>query len=102
MDNNILDDLRKMVLVTGQLSSVHVNTLRSAPLVFFDNLDHVKISYNIDTENPVSSVVEFQLVFNSDHIKDDIWEKRVDALKNTVKTILWKDIKINIIETVNS
>jgi hypothetical protein len=101
-EKGILDDLKKMVLITGRLSDVHEKTLKTAPFIFFDHLEKVEISHDIETNSsgslPGSSRVMFTLSFK-DGYETDLQKERTQALINTVHTILWPEVKVSIFDS---
>lgn len=99
----ILSDLRKLVLITGNLSEVHINTLKTAPFIFFDKVKEVQISHNIKAEDSsgmpgLGSQVGFVIFFEEDY-SPDLLKERTLALKNTVHTILWPEVSVTITDS---
>lgn len=104
IDPNILKDLKLGAILSGRLSETHVKTLQAAPFIFFDNLAEVSISYNLVTNSEASvpglgSVVKFTMLFQETYKPDAYHDKRVEALVGTVKTLLWPDIDIVIVDS---
>lgn len=102
-DQSILNDLKKGAILTGRLSEVHAKTLQSSPFVFFDDLKKVEVSYNLVTDHEASepglgTKVSFKLTFEGDWKSQEHLPKRVEALLNTVKTILWPSVEISIFD----
>lgn len=103
IDPGILQDLKKMVILTGEISSVHEKTLKTAPFIFFDDLAEVSLSYDIKTSADAStpglgSRISYTLSLPEDISSDPILDKRVDALKKTVQALLWDDVEISIFD----
>jgi hypothetical protein len=48
----ILDDLKKMMIMTGQMSDLHYKNLVQWGKIVFENYDSVEISYNINNTDP--------------------------------------------------
>lgn len=100
---DILTDLKKMVILTGQISDPQIKTLQACPFIFFDNLDNVSISYNIVTDTSgdmpgLGSKVNFTLNFKDKYEPDQHHDKRIQALMNTVYTMLWPEVEIFIVD----
>jgi hypothetical protein len=98
MTPEILNDLKRGILLTGRLSEVHVKTLQAVPFIFFDEVGSVSISYDISTDTSgampgLGSKIAFVISFKGDY-QPDLLKDRVAALKNTVKTILWPEVKV--------
>lgn len=96
----VLQDLKKIVMLTGQLSEVHVSTLKNSPFIFFDGLKKLELSYDIkvgDTAGMpgMGSKVAFVLHLDKS-TPNDFMEKRVSALKKTVHAILWPEVMVSI------
>lgn len=103
VNETVLSDLKRMTILTGKLSSVHEKTLKSAPFIFFDNIEKVSISYDIKTSSEASlpglgSKISFTIAFSESPSDDPILEKRTEALKNTVQTLLWKEVEVYILD----
>lgn len=91
-----LEELRKITLITGRLSEVHIKTFEKSPFIFFDNLEKVEIHYDIKTDERSSSGlswIKFEL-YGENLDTQDLLGKRVNALKKTVKSLLWNEIDV--------
>lgn len=99
--DKFLEDLKKTAILTGRLSDVHEKTLKHAPFIFFDELSKVEISHDITTDSaggmPMSSRVIFTLSFKEGY-EPDLVNQRVQALKNTVHTILWPEVVVSVFD----
>lgn len=96
-----LEDLKKMVMLTGRLSDIHIKTLQSAPFIYFDDLGSVEIDYEITTDfseehRAKNSYVNFKLNFNDRYEPDAHHQNRLLALVKTVQGLLWKEIRVEI------
>jgi hypothetical protein len=99
---DLLKDLNKGVILTGRLSEVHVKNLQNYPFIFFEGVESVEISYNIITDPNqslpgVGSVVRFKIKMDKEK-NQSIMEKRLDALKNSVKHILWPSVSVIVVD----
>jgi len=102
VEQQILEDLKKGVLLTGRLSEVHEKTFRMIPFIFFDEVSKVEISYDIVTDSNGSmpglgSKIVFTISFK-DGYDPDLLDKRVGALRNTVKTTLWSEVEVKVFD----
>lgn len=98
MNQQVLEDLKRGVILTGRLSEVHVKTLKTAPFIFFDELEKVELSYDINTDPAaavpgVGSKVIYTLHFLND-FENGMLNERVSALVKTTKHMLWPDMSV--------
>lgn len=99
MDLKYLEELKQGVILTGMLSEVHVESYKMYPHIFFDYLKSAEVSWDIDTDNLTQrSNVDYSLTFN-DGYEPDLLKERVNALVNSTRFLLWKDLAVNV--TIN-
>lgn len=95
----IVEDMRKLTMLTGQLSSIHEETLYTWPLVLFDNIQNIEIKYDL-TKEYTQEVGEGYIRYIIDMPDKDIdiedFEKRCDILTGWVRDMFWKDIKVEV------
>jgi hypothetical protein len=101
LSKEALDDMRKITIMTGTLSEVHVKNMNMYPFVFFDNVKSVRIEYDIDvksSENSQSnnSYVVYHLKTKGGKKSITNLDKRLEALKNSISTLLWSGIKVSV------
>jgi hypothetical protein len=115
MTEQELENLRRGVILSGQLSEIHVKTLKMLPFIFFDEVETVEIDYDIKTikDEPVrgldpiynDSSIKFTISFKDLEKTDttydiDLLDKRLHALTKSVHTLLWPQVSI-VVQTDN-
>jgi hypothetical protein len=97
---SIVEDMRKLTMLTGQLSSIHEETLYAWPLVLFDNVQNIEIKYDL-TKDYTQEVGEGYIIYSID-ISDDTkyteeeFAKRGEILTGWVRDMFWHNIKVEI------
>lgn len=96
----IVEDMRKLTMLTGQLSSVHEETLYTWPLILFDNIENIEIKYDLTkeyTQEAGEGYVIYKLDILPENIPgDDLFYRRCEMLADWVRNMLWNDIKVEI------
>lgn len=96
----IIEDMRKLTMLTGQLSVVHEETLYTWPLILFDNVQNVEIKYDI-SKDYTQEVGEGYVIYNID-VSDDTkyteeeFTKKSEILTGWVRDMLWNNIKVEV------
>jgi hypothetical protein len=97
---NIVEDMRKLTILTGQLSSVHEETLYTWPLVLFDNIENIEIKYDLTkeyTQRAGEGYVVYRLEISPENVpKEEEFVKLCKILTSWVRDMLWDDIKVDI------
>jgi len=96
----IVEDMRRLTMLTGQLSSVHEETLYTWPLILFDNIENIEIKYDLTkeyTQEAGEGYVIYKLDILPENIPgDDLFYRRCEMLADWVRNMLWNDIKVEI------
>jgi hypothetical protein len=102
----ILEDLRKITMLTGELSSVHQESLQSWPLILFDDVKNVEIKYDL-TKDRIKEVGEgyiyFDIETNEKYEFKDECEKEIERSKilvDWVRDMFWPEIFVRV--TINN
>ena len=96
----ILDDLRNITMLTGELASVHEESLRNWPYVLFDDIKGVEIKYDLTkeyTKETGEGYVDYYIDFVTDEVAKRPLEendKKLDILTSWVRDMFWKEIKV--------
>ena len=67
----IVEDMRKLTMLTGQLSSVHEETLYTWPLILFDNIENIEIKYDL-TKEYTQEAGEGYVIYKLDILPENI------------------------------
>lgn len=96
----IVEDMRKLTMLTGQLSSVHEETLYTWPLILFDNIENIEIKYDLTkeyTQEAGEGYVIYKLDILPENIPgDDLFYRRCEMLADWVRNMLWNNIKVEV------
>lgn len=94
-DTPSIQDLTKLVMFTGRLSEVHIKNLKAFPWIFFNDLTEVKIDYSIETtDKSKPTMFSYDLSLNID--TNYHMHKRYEALEFAIRSLFWKEVKIEI------
>jgi hypothetical protein len=97
---NILQDMKKITMLTGEISNIHEKSLLTWPYIVFDNIKNVEIKYDLTKSSKLDlgyNLVEF-FIFTSDDSKQNIdnFEKRCETLKQWTEDMFWSEIKVRV------
>lgn len=90
----ILDDMRRITMLTGEISSVHEESLKKWPYIVFDSVDSIEIDYNLSkdyTQTQGEGYVDFKIQSDSDQ---GFIKMRCENLTNWVRDMFWQEIKV--------
>lgn len=98
----MLEDHKKMLIMTGNLSDFQLENLKTWPFIVFDNVSKVEIEYDFsevlkndlgeDTEGIGAGKVTFNL--SADKVPK---EDQIEKLRNWTKFLFWKDTEVEVI-----
>lgn len=94
---NILEDMRKITILTGEISSIHEKSLSTWPYIVLDNVQNVEIKYDLSKatyENVGYNLIDFFVTLSDQDVSD--LEKRCETLKKWTQEMLWSEIEINV------
>lgn len=108
--SQILKEMASLTILSGKISDLHEKNLKLYPYIYFEKVSSVEIEYDLshhhniqeDHENNkivlnkpiVNQLISYYLIL--DESANDNLENRYLALAKSVKTLLWKDIKVEI------
>lgn len=98
MIGEIVTDLKKLVILSGRLSEIHIKNLQLFPFAFFDNLQSVELVHDLDIEKDREGQmsVDYRLKFKKGCSKIDNLPLRCQALEKAVKNLLWNEVEVGI------
>lgn len=98
--SGILEDMRKITMLTGEISSVHEESLQKWPYIIFDNVQNVEIKYDLTkeyTQETGEGYVIYRLEIPPENVpKEEEFVKLCKILTSWVRDMLWDDIKVDI------
>jgi hypothetical protein len=103
MSADLLEEHRKMVVMTGNISEFQELQLKQWPYVIFDKdcLDNVYINYDFTKKNDHNEEelhagwVTYDFNFKKDPPEEHL-DKKINALIGWTKNMFWKDTKVEI------
>lgn len=99
-----------LVVSSNRLSEFHEKNLKMFPFVFFDQVEAVKIDYDVSVEHNVdvdkknnitikkpfkNCYVAYYLTINDEANKNQL-SRRFETLENSVRDLLWKNLAVKI------
>ena len=97
-----LKDLAKGIIFSGKISDFHIKNLSSYPFIFFEDIEEVSLehfvpdSLDIDMGKEIPFVT-YRIQFKQNPRMDNL-DKRIEAITNSVRTLLWENTQVNIID----
>jgi hypothetical protein len=96
----IVEDMRKLTMLTGQLSMAHEESLYAWALILFNDVENVEIKYDL-TKDYTKEVGEGYVIYNLDIPVDKIpkeeeFHKRCEILARWVRDMFWNEIKVEV------
>lgn len=112
----ILKEMAALSLFSNQINEIQEKNLKMFPLVFFNGVNSAVIEYDLSKVSSVETkenkeektisytikkpetkhfLISYHLSINEDALNDHL-EKRYEALVNSVRNLLWKEIGIKI------
>ena len=99
----IISEHRKMLILSGNLSSFHMENLTNFPHIVFNELEKFELEYNFYkfNESGERQVFAGHITYNVDfkegiEADEDELRKRAEALKFFVKSLFWEDTEVSI------
>jgi hypothetical protein len=104
MTQGEIDDIKKMTMMTRKLSDWHSKNFKHFIAIALDNLDLSKTEIEYDLGDPALADPGFvtykitrkgrkKLAANKEQL-----QKRLEALSTWTKSILWNDLKVDVME----
>lgn len=99
MDNTreIIEDMKNITMLTGEISSVHLVNLKKWPHIVFNNITGLEIKYDLTkdrTKETGEGFVEFYVEIENEEIED--FDKRCSFLAMWVRDMFWSEIRVSV------
>jgi hypothetical protein len=96
----ILDDMRRITMLTGEISNVHEASLKKWPYIVFENVQSVSISYDLTKQTAIDNGYN-HVVYNIfiDNPEDLLLESRSKILTEWIRDMFWNEIEVKV--TIN-
>lgn len=95
----ILQDLKNITMLTGEISTVHEQSFKRWPYIAFEGVGDVEIKYDLSKDyikEVGEGYVEFYLTVSPDESKQKMIDTRGEAIAGWVRDSLWNDIKVSV------
>jgi hypothetical protein len=98
----LLEDMRSITMLTGEISSVHFLNLKNWVFIAFDNVNTVEIDYDLSKakytspEGGGSGFINFKITTKDPDYEQQDTKTRSETLTQWVRSMFWKDINIHI------
>lgn len=99
----MLEDMRKITMLTGEISSVHQESLQKWPYIVFDDVKGVEVKYDLTKatmESAGQNLVEFFITMPKGHEEVgviDSFDDRCSNLVSWVWQMFWMDIEVKVL-----
>jgi hypothetical protein len=106
----LLSEMARLTALSNRISDVQIKNLQMLPLVFFNEVQEVKIDYDLghksdileDTEGKLiineptrNNYVAYYLTLEETKNTEDL-DKRYMALEKSVRTLFWNDVSVEV------
>lgn len=92
---NILEDMRKITILTGTISKIHEQSLSKWPYIVFDEIGSLEVDYDLgNKDRNGANFVNFYITSSKEEHEDA--NKRCETLTSWVRDMFWKDIDVNV------
>lgn len=88
----VLDEHRKLMVISGKFSEFQIKNLEIYPQIVFDGIKEMKIDYDVSTKKG-SGYVYYTIKMGK---KPEDIEKRIKDIECWVKDLLFKEIEVKV------
>lgn len=95
----ILEDLRKITMLTGEISTIHQQNMMKWPYLAFDGVDEVEIRYDLTKDYTLEAgegYMHFHLTIQPEFVNQELIKERCEKLTEWIKDMLWSEIRVKI------
>lgn len=97
---SIVEEHKKMVIMTGNLSDFHMENLKKWPFILFDELERVDLTYDFtklvaEEEQLSPGTVQYDFIFKQGtKLNREQTKKRLETLSLWTKFMFWKETEV--------
>ena len=97
----MLEEHKKMLIMTGNLSDFQLNNLKTWPFIVFDDVSKVEIEYDFseilkdDLGEAIEGIGAGKVIFNLSAAKVPT-EEQIGNLRTWTKFLFWKDTEVEV------
>lgn len=97
----LVKEMARLTALSGRICDVQIKNLQMFPLVFFNEVEEVKVNYDLSPSKTMDDVPTFSNSLVSYHLKLDErsnidLDKRFLALEKSVRTLFWSDVLVEV------
>ena len=106
----LLSEMARLTALSGRISDVQAHNLQMFPLVFFQDVQEVKVDYDLSHKSDILEDTDGKLIINAptrnnfvayyialDESKNtEDLDKRYLALEKSVRLLFWTDISVEV------
>jgi hypothetical protein len=105
----LLSEMARLTALSGRISDVQIRNLQMFPLVFFNDVESVKIDYDLSHKSDVLEDPDGKLIINAptrnnyvayyltlDEAKNELLDQRYFALERSVRMLFWTDLSVEV------
>jgi len=95
----ILEDMRKITMLTGDISTIHQQSMTKWPYLAFEGVDEVEVRYDLTKDYTLETgegYVHFHLTVQPEYLEPDLLEKRCESIVLWVRDMFWSEIRVKI------
>lgn len=95
-ENDVVEEHKKMLILSGNLSEFQLKNLKTWPFVVFDNIDNAMVDYNFGDTGRIEEAgeVTYTIMRKDCSKQEDNFETKKETIINWVKFMFWKDTKV--------
>jgi len=96
--DKIIEDMKKITMLTGEISSIHELNLKNWAFVAFDGVEKIEIKYDLTKERAKDvgeGFVDFNITLDPMAISE-LLKKRCETLTGWVRHMFWEEIRVEV------
>lgn len=94
----ILEDMRKLTMLNGEISSIHELNLKKWPFVAFEGVESSEVDYDLTKDTIVAKgegFVEFKLAIEP-MAENSLMKQRCETITAWVRDMFWPEIRVSV------
>ena len=90
------------IIFSGKISQFHIDNLSKYPFIFFEDVAEMKLEHFVPDDADIAQgnenpKITYTLTFK-ENPRMDLLDKRIEAIENSVKTLLWTNTEVSVID----
>lgn len=95
----LVDDMRKITMLTGQISTIQETSLKKWCYIAFDDVQEIEIKYDLSKDRFLQTkmgYVDFYIKTTTPDSQQDFLQQRVDRITEWVRDLFWNEIAVSV------